>query len=286
MKPRMFTLNCKGRLLTIDQPIVMGIINTTPDSFYEDSRKSSLDAALSQAEKMIREGATILDIGAQSTRPGSTAVGAEEEIQRLAVVIPEIHRRFPDTILSVDTYYSTVAIAASEMGASIVNDISGGQFDAAMIPTVAGLHMPFVCMHVEGKNDTMHQTRVEGNVTTSVTDYFIKRMESCREQGLTDLILDPGFGFSKTTDQNFELIRSVPEFKLLGKPLLIGVSRKSTIYKTLNCTPAEALNGTSVLHTAALLGGADILRVHDVKEAMEAITLTQYLLLERPYQKF
>lgn len=282
----MFTLNCKGRLLTIDQPIVMGIINTTPDSFYEDSRKSSLDAALSQAEKMIREGATILDIGAQSTRPGSTAVGAEEEIQRLAVVIPEIHRRFPDTILSVDTYYSEVAIAAAEMGASIVNDISGGQFDTAMIATAANLHMPFVCMHVEGKNDTMHQTRVEGNVTTSVTDYFIKRMESCREQGLTDLILDPGFGFSKTTDQNFELIRSVPEFKLLGKPLLIGVSRKSTIYKTLNCTPAEALNGTSVLHTAALLGGADILRVHDVKEAMEAITLTQYLLLERPYQKF
>lgn len=274
----MFTLNCKGRLLTIDQPIVMGIINTTPDSFYEDSRKSSLDAALSQAEKMIREGATILDIGAQSTRPGSTAVGPEEEIQRLAVVIPEIHRRFPDTILSVDTYYSAVAIAAAEMGASIINDISGGQFDTAMIATAANLHMPFVCMHVEGKNDTMHQTRVEGNVTTSVTDYFIKRMESCREQGLTDLILDPGFGFSKTTDQNFELIRSVSQFKLLGKPVLMGVSRKSTIYKTLNCTAAEALNGTTVLHTAALLGGADILRVHDVKEAMEAITLTRYLL--------
>lgn len=274
----MFTLNCKGRLLTIDQPIVMGIINTTPDSFYEDSRKSSLDAALSQAEKMIREGATILDIGAQSTRPGSTAVGPEEEIQRLAVVVPEIHRRFPDTILSVDTYYSTVAIAAAEMGASIVNDISGGQFDTAMIPTVARLHMPFVCMHVEGKNDTMHQTRVEANVTTSVTDYFIKRMGICKEQGLTDLILDPGFGFSKTTDQNFELIRSVSQFKLLGKPVLMGVSRKSTIYKTLNCTAAEALNGTTVLHTAALLGGADILRVHDVKEAMEAITLTRYLL--------
>lgn len=274
----MFTLNCKGRLLTIDQPIVMGIINTTPDSFYEDSRKSSLDAALSQAEKMIREGATILDIGAQSTRPGSTAVGPEEEIQRLAAVIPAIHHRFPDTILSVDTYYSAVAIAAAEMGASIINDISGGQFDTAMIATAANLHMPFVCMHVEGKNDTMHQTRVEGNVTTSVTDYFIKRMESCRKQGLTDLILDPGFGFSKTTDQNFELIRSVPEFKSLGKPLLIGVSRKSTIYKTLNCSAAEALNGTTVLHTAALLGGADILRVHDVKEAMEAITLTRYLL--------
>ncbi|MBW0161087.1 MAG: dihydropteroate synthase [Sediminibacterium sp. Gen4] len=274
----MFTLNCKGRLLTIDQPIVMGIINTTPDSFYEDSRKSSLDAALSQAEKMIREGATILDIGAQSTRPGSTAVGPEEEIQRLAAVIPAIHHRFPDTILSVDTYYSAVAIAAAEMGASIVNDISGGQFDTAMIATAANLHMPFVCMHVEGKNDTMHQTRVEGNVTISVTDYFIKRIGICKEQGLTDLILDPGFGFSKTTDQNFELIRSVSQFKLLGKPVLMGVSRKSTIYKTLNCTAAEALNGTTVLHTAVLLGGADILRVHDVKEAMEAITLTRYLL--------
>lgn len=274
----MFTLNCKGRLLTIDQPIVMGIINTTPDSFYEDSRKSSVDNALVQAEKMIREGASILDIGAQSTRPGSTAVGPEEEIHRLSVVVPEIHRRFPDTLLSVDTYYSRVAIAAAEMGASIVNDISGGQFDAAMIPTVARLHMPFVCMHVEGKNDTMHQTRVEGNVITSVTDYFIQRMGICKEQGLTDLILDPGFGFSKTTDQNFELIRSVSQFKLLGKPVLMGVSRKSTIYKALNCTAAEALNGTTVLHTAALLGGADILRVHDVKEAMEAITLTRYLL--------
>jgi dihydropteroate synthase len=274
----MFTLNCKGRLLTIEHPIVMGIINTTPDSFYEDSRKSSVDAALQQAEKMIHEGATILDIGAQSTRPGSTAVGAEEEMKRLSQVIPEIHRRFPDTVLSVDTYYSAVAIAAADMGASIINDISGGQFDKAMISTAARLHMPFVCMHVEGKNDTMHQTLVEGNVTTNVTDYFIERIGICLQAGLTDLILDPGFGFSKTTTQNFELIRLVPQFKLLGKPLLMGVSRKSTIYKTLNCTAAEALNGTTVLQTAALLGGADILRVHDVKEAMEAITLTRYLL--------
>jgi len=273
----MFTLNCKGRLLTIEQPIVMGIINTTPDSFYEDSRKASVDAALLLAEKMIQEGATILDIGAQSTRPGSTAVGADEEIKRLSRVIPEIHRRFPDTILSVDTYYSTVAIAAADMGASIINDISGGQFDEAMIATAAKLQMPFVCMHVEGKNDTMHQTLVEGNVTTSVTDYFIKKIGTCMQAGLTDLILDPGFGFSKTTEQNFELIRSVSQFKLLGKPVLMGVSRKSTIYKTLNCTAAEALNGTTVLNTAALLGGADILRVHDVKEAMEAILLTRQL---------
>lgn len=273
----MFTLNCKGRLLTIEQPIVMGIINTTPDSFYEDSRKSSIDAALQQAEKMIHDGATILDIGAQSTRPGSTTVGAEEEIKRLSIVIPEIHRRFSDTFISVDTYHSSVAIAAADMGASIINDISGGQFDEAMISTAAKLHMPFVCMHVEGRNDTMHQTWVEGNVTTGVTDYFIEKISTCVQTGLTDLILDPGFGFSKTTAQNFELIRSLPQFKLLGKPVLMGVSRKSTIYKTLNCTAAEALNGTTVLNTAALLGGADILRVHDVKEAMEAILLTQYL---------
>lgn len=274
----MFTLNCKGRLLTIDQPIVMGIINTTPDSFYEESRKSSIDAALQQAEKMIHEGATILDIGAQSTRPGSTAVGPDEEIKRLSHIIPEIHQRFPDTILSVDTYYSTVAIHAADMGASIINDISGGQFDPAMISTAARLRMPFVCMHVEGQKDTMHQTFVEGDITTSVTDYFIKRIGLCTEEGLTDLILDPGFGFSKTIDQNFELIRSVSQFKLLGKPVLMGVSRKSTIYKTLNCTATEALNGTTVLNTAALLAGADILRVHDVKEAMEAILLTRYLL--------
>lgn len=274
----MFTLNCKGRLLTIDQPIVMGIINTTPDSFYEESRKSSIDAALQQAEKMIHEGATILDIGAQSTRPGSTAVGPDEEIKRLSHIIPEIHQRFPDTILSVDTYYSTVAIYAADMGASIINDISGGQFDPVMISTAARLRMPFVCMHVEGQKDTMHQTFVEGDITTSVTDYFIKRIGLCTEEGLTDLILDPGFGFSKTIDQNFELIRSVSQFKLLGKPVLMGVSRKSTIYKTLNCTAAEALNGTTVLNTAALLAGADILRVHDVKEAMEAILLTRYLL--------
>ncbi len=274
----MFTLNCKGRLLTIEQPIVMGIINTTPDSFYEESRKANVDAALLLAEKMIHDGATILDIGAQSTRPGSTAVGPEEEIKRLSGILPEIHRRFPETFISVDTFYSEVAIAAAEMGASIVNDISGGQFDTAMIPTVARLHMPFVCMHVEGQQNTMHKTLVEGNVVTSVMDYFIKKIATCIENDLSDIILDPGFGFSKTPEQNFELIRSVPQFKLLGKPLLIGVSRKSTIYKTLNCTPAEALNGTTVLHTAALLGGANILRVHDVKEAMEAIILTRHLL--------
>lgn len=256
----------------------MGIINTTPDSFYENSRTSSVDSALAQAEKMIKEGATILDLGAQSTRPGSTAVGAEEEITRLSQVLPQIHQRFPETILSVDTYHSKVAAAAADMGASIVNDISGGQFDPHMLATVAQLHMPFVCMHVEGQSDTMHQTTIPGSIMTRVMDYFTERIGTCLQAGIADLILDPGFGFSKTVEQNFELIRSTAQFKLLGKPLLIGVSRKSTIYKTLKVSAAEALNGTTVLHTAALLSGATILRVHDVKEAVEAITLTRYLM--------
>lgn len=274
----MFTLNCKGRLLTIDAPIVMGIINATPDSFYEESRKDNLDAALQQAEKMISEGASMLDIGAQSTRPGSTMVGPEEEISRLHAITEAIAKRFPDTIISVDTYYSQVAAAAADMGASIINDISGGHFDPNMLATVASLKMPYVCMHVQGDATTMHHVPVYNNVVTDVMDYFIQRMEQCNKAGIADLILDPGFGFSKTPEQNFELIRSTSSFVALGKPVLIGVSRKSTIYKTLGITAQDALNGSTVLHTAALLGGAHILRVHDVKEAMEAIRLTRYLM--------
>lgn len=275
----MFTLNCKGRLLTIDAPIVMGIINTTPDSFYEGSRKNNLDAALQQAEKMISEGARILDIGAQSTRPGSDTVGPEEEISRLHAITEAIAKRFPDIIISVDTYYSQVAAAAADMGASIINDISGGHFDPNMLSTVASLKMPYVCMHVQGDATTMHHVPVYNNVVTDVMDYFIQRMEQCNKAGIADMILDPGFGFSKTAEQNFQLIRSTSSFVALGKPVLIGVSRKSTIYKTLGITAQEALNGTTVLHTAALLGGAHIVRVHDVKEAMEAIRLTRYLML-------
>ncbi len=275
----MFTLNCKGRLLTIDAPIVMGIINTTPDSFYEGSRKNNTDAALQQAEKMIGEGARILDIGAQSTRPGSDSVGPEEEIRRLHAITEAIAKRFPDTIISVDTYYSQVAAAAANMGASIINDISGGHFDPNMLETVAGLKMPYVCMHVQGDAKTMHQVPAYNNVVTDVMDYFIQKIEQCQKAGIADIILDPGFGFSKTPEQNFQLIRSTSSFVALGKPVLIGVSRKSTIYKTLGISATEALNGSTVLHTAALLGGAHILRVHDVKEAMEAIHLTRYLML-------
>lgn len=274
----MFTLNCKGRLLTIDTPVVMGIINATPDSFYEGSRKNNIDAALQQAGKMIEEGAGIIDIGAQSTRPGSHIVGPEEEISRLHAITEAIAKRFPGIFISVDTYYSQVAMAAANMGASIINDISGGHFDPDMLTTVAGLKMPYVCMHVQGNAKTMHQLSVYNNVVTDVMDYFIQRMEQCNKAGIADIILDPGFGFSKTAEQNFQLIRSTASFVALGKPVLIGVSRKSTIYKTLGITAQEALNGTTVLHTASLLAGAHILRVHDVKEAVEAIRLTRYLL--------
>lgn len=274
----MFTLNCKGRLLTIHQPIVMGIINTTPDSFHESSRVNSIEHALAQAEKMISEGATILDIGAQSTRPGSEMVGEAEEIKRLQAIIPALAKSFPDTFLSVDTFYSAVARAAADMGVSIINDISGGHFDALMLETVADLKMPYVCMHVRGSAGSMHDIPSYTNVVTDVMDYFIERMEEGMKAGITDMILDPGFGFSKTTEQNFQLIGATSSFVALSKPVLIGVSRKSSIYKTLGITAAEALNGTTVLHTAALLGGAHILRVHDVKEAMEAIKLTRYLI--------
>lgn len=274
----MFTLNCKGRLLTIDQPIVMGIINATPDSFYESSRKNNIDAALDLAEKMIGEGATILDIGAQSTRPGSATVGPEEEISRLHNITEAIAKKFPSAILSVDTYYSQVAIAAANMGASIINDISGGHFDLGMMETVAKLKMPYVCMHVQGNMQTMHTAAGYTDVVTDVMDYFIERIAQCNAAGINDIILDPGFGFSKTPAQNFQLIQSTSSFVALGKPLLVGVSRKSTIYKTLDITADEALNGTTVLHTAALLGGAHIIRAHDVKEAVEAIRLTRYLL--------
>jgi len=256
----------------------MGIINVTPDSFYQDSRINSMDAALRQAEKMISEGAVMLDIGAQSTRPGSDMVGPAEEINRLNGIIEAIATRFPEAYISVDTFHSQVATAAAAMGASIINDISGGHFDPAMLSTVAALKMPYVCMHVLGDAQTMHKVPAYSDVVKEVMDYFIERMEQCKKAGITDIILDPGFGFSKTPEQNFQLIRHTSSFVALGKPLLVGVSRKSSIYKTLGITPEEALNGTTVLHTASLLAGAHILRVHDVKEAMEAIQLTRFLL--------
>jgi dihydropteroate synthase len=274
----MFTLNCKGKLLVIDRPVVMGIINTTPDSFYSNSRQQTVTAALQVAEKMIREGAVILDIGGQSTRPGSERITADEELKRILPVIEAIHQQFPETFISVDTFYAAVAREAVGSGASIVNDISGGDFDAAMFATVASLKVPYVCMHLKGSADTMHAKPHYGDVTIEVLDHFIQKIESCRDAGITDMIVDPGFGFSKNSDHNFMLLKNLEVFSILKKPLLLGISRKSTIYKTLGITAEESLNGTTVLNTVGLLKGASILRVHDVKEAAEAIKLISHIL--------
>ena len=269
----MFTLNCKGRLLVVDKPLVMGIINTTPDSFYSESRQENLDTVLAKAEIMIEEGATILDVGGQSTRPGSEKLTEEEEIKRVIDPIAAINKSFPEIVISIDTYYSNVAKMAVEAGASVVNDISAGSIDSKMIRTVAALKVPYVLMHMQGTPQTMQQQPMYENVTREVLDFLIKKVHDLHHSGITDIIVDPGFGFGKTIAHNFELLRNLPVFKMLNCPLLLGISRKSTIYKTLGTTTEKSLNGTTVLHTIGLLNGASILRVHDVREAMEAIKL-------------
>ena len=269
----MFTLNCKGRLLTVEKPIVMGIINATPDSFYAGSRKQGIDAVLNQAEQMLKEGATILDIGGQSTRPGSEKVSAEDEMKRVLEPIDAVNRHFPETYISIDTYYSNVAREAVMSGACIINDISAGSMDDAMITTAASLDVPYVLMHMQGTPQTMQVSPGYANVTSEVLDFFIKKRDDLLRAGIRDIIIDPGFGFGKTIAHNFELLRNLSVFNLLKLPLLLGISRKATIYKTLDITAEEALNGTTALNTIGLMQGAQILRVHDAKEARQAITL-------------
>lgn len=269
----MFTLNCKGRMLVVDKPLVMGIINTTPDSFYEGSRFMDMQDILRQAEKMLTEGAAILDIGGQSTRPGSQQIGPAEETERVVSVIETISLHFPQAIISVDTYHASVAKKAVESGAAMVNDISGGNLDELMIPTVAALNVPYVCMHTKGSPEDMQRHAVYEDITREVLDHFIKKIEGYRRAGIKDVVIDPGFGFAKNISHNFELLRNLETLKMLDCPLMVGLSRKSTIYKTLGTDAAGALNGTTVMNTIALLNGANILRVHDVKEAVEAIAL-------------
>jgi dihydropteroate synthase len=272
----MFTLNCKGRLLAFDRPLIMGIINTTPDSFYEGSRHGETDDALRTAERMLRSGATILDIGGQSTRPGSRWLDAGEELMRVMPAVEAIATHFPEAIISIDTFHALVARRAVEAGASIVNDISAGSMDDQLISTVAELQVPYVLMHMQGTPRDMQQSPQYKNVVTEVVDFLAAKTMLLRDAGIRDIILDPGFGFGKTIDHNFQLLRPADVFKSMGMPLLAGLSRKSTIYKTLGITADEAVNGTTVLNTIALMKGADILRVHDVKEARECV-----LLLER-----
>jgi len=269
----MSSINCKGKILDLSDPLVMGIINATPDSFYEGHIKLGPAGILEVAGKMIRDGADILDIGGQSTRPGSQPVTKEEELNRVIPVIRSVHETYPNTVISIDTYNSTVASEAVKAGASMVNDISGGNPDAGMIQAVAALQVPYVCMHMQGKPADMQKNPKYTDVVKEVLDFFINKIEDCRIAGIKDIIIDPGFGFGKTIEHNFSLLKNLSLLSITDRPILAGLSRKSSIYKTLGTTAAGALNGTTVLHTIALLNGASILRVHDVKEAREAVTL-------------
>lgn len=281
----MFTLNCNGRLLVVDKPIVMGILNITPDSFYSSSRYNDIDAVVKQAEKMLADGATVLDIGGQSTRPGSQTITADEEWSRIEMPLKEIIKQFPGAFISVDTFYAEVARKAVAKGASLINDISAGAIDEDMLQTVAGLNVPYVLMHMQGTPQTMQEDPVYNNVTRDVLDFLINKKKQLTDAGIKDIIIDPGFGFGKTIKHNFELLQNLELFQIINSPLLAGISRKSTVYKTLGISADDSLNGTTVLNTIALMKGANILRVHDVKEAAEAIKLTSMLKIKPPLHK-
>ena len=274
----MYTINCKGKLLTTEIPLIMGIINASPDSFYNLPQHTNVSTMLALADSMLTEGADILDIGGLSTKPNSTDISVQQELDRTIPIIEAIHKAYPHCIVSIDTYKSEVAVAAIHAGVSMVNDISAGEADEAMIPLVAAFkNIPYIAMHKRGNALTMQFHTDYDNVLETVIAYFVKKIAQCKEVGITDLIIDPGFGFAKTTMQNYELLKNLQIFDILAKPILVGLSRKSMVYKPLSTTAEQALNGTTVLHTIALQQGANILRVHDVKAAKEAVTLTQLL---------
>lgn len=268
------TVRVKDQLKELRFPMVMGILNATPDSFHASSRVD-VDAALVLAERMLKEGAAILDVGGMSSRPGAKTGAAEEELRRVVPVIEAIHRRFPEALISIDTWRAGVAEAAVEAGASLVNDIGAGLLDPAMLPTVARLHVPYVLMHMQGSPETMQRAPTYTDVAAEVTYFLSERLNAARAAGIADVILDPGFGFGKTTAHNFTLLRELERITALGAPVLVGLSRKRMINEVLGSTPVQALNGTTVVNTLALLNGASILRVHDVKEAVEASRLVE-----------
>ncbi len=269
------TLNVRGKLIDLASPKVMGIINITPDSFYAGSRKPSTGDALNQAGKMLADGADFLDIGAYSSRPGATDISVQEELDRLLPVIEVITTTYPETVLSVDTFRSAVALAAIKAGAHIINDISGGELDEQMFATVAKLQVPYILMHMRGTPQNMVQQTDYTDIFGEVFDYFAERVYRLREMGIHDVIIDPGFGFAKTHPQSYELMRRLQEFERLELPVLVGVSRKRMVYNITSGTADDALNGTTVFNTIALSKGANILRVHDVKEAVEAVKIWQ-----------
>ena len=279
MQPfKTYSLNLKGRLVTIDRPWVMGIINITPDSFYSGSRVVDERTLIERVGMMLDDGADVLDIGACSTRPGSEQVDAQGEMARLDWALNAIRREFPDVILSVDTYRADVARrCVEEWGADIINDISAGMLDPEMFATVARLRVPYVLMHMRGTPETMSSLTDYQNVAAEVLEWIARRIDELRQMGVADIIADPGFGFAKTLEQNYELLARLEAFHVLDAPLLVGVSRKRMIYTPLQCTADEALNGTTVINTIALQQGAHFLRVHDVKAAVEAVKLTTLL---------
>jgi dihydropteroate synthase len=273
------TLNLGGRLLTLDAPLVMGILNVTPDSFFDGGKFTDEVAILKRVEQMISEGATIIDIGGYSSRPGAANVPVDEEARRVIGAVRLIRNEFKEIILSVDTFRASIARQAVNEGATMVNDISGGELDPAMVETVAALNVPYICMHMKGTPQTMNTLATYDNLLLELTTWFAAKVNWLQKAGVKDVILDPGFGFAKTVNQNFELLANLQLLTLLGKPLLVGLSRKSMIWRTLQTTPDQALNGTTALNMVALLKGASLLRVHDVKEAVELITLFSHLRL-------
>lgn len=268
-----YTLNCGGQLLVLNRPKIMGILNTTPDSFFDGGLYNSVDNALARAEKMLNEGADILDVGGYSTRPGAAVITESEEIERTTKVIAHIKKHLPQAIISVDTFRASVAKACIDAGAAIVNDISAGDDDAQMIPYIAQTNVPYILMHKQGTPQTMQKAPQYTNVVQEVVDYLVKKVALLHSMGVNDIVIDPGFGFGKTVEHNYQLLKHLNAFSVCDVPILAGISRKSLINKVLNTKADEALNGTTVLNTIALLNGAHILRVHDVKEAKEAITL-------------
>ncbi len=272
------TINCLGNLVDLSQPKVMGILNITPNSFYDGGQFSDEKSILIQTEKMLIYGATFIDIGGYSSKPNAEIVSEEEEIKRVIPIVDLILKHFPATIISIDTFRSEVARIAIENGAALINDISSGSLDDKMLATIAKYKIPYIMMHMKGTPQTMQQLANYEDVISEIIFYFSEKMTLARSLGICDIIIDPGFGFAKTINQNFEILQKLELFQALELPLLVGVSRKSTIYKTLDISPQEALNGTTVLNTYALTKGANILRVHDVKEAVESVKLMSKLL--------
>lgn len=271
------TINCKGTLIDLSSPKVMGILNITPDSFYDGGMYKDETTILNQTEKMLNDGATFIDVGAYSSRPGAAEVSEEEELKRIVPVVELLIKKFPDIIISVDTFRSKVAEETINLGAALINDISGGNLDSKMYETVAKLKVPYILMHMAGTPKTMQNNPSYEDVTKDLIYFFSDKIDQLHRLNVSDIIIDVGFGFGKTIEHNFQLLRNMSLFQNLDKPILAGLSRKSMLYKTLDITSQEALNATTSANTIALLNGANILRVHDVKEAVEAVKLVNQL---------